>query len=96
MNYFRLERRRGIGERKRAEVSDAQVQNSLTTEDTESAEKKEARHTVKGGAQRFSRGMTNFSAVWVGEKLTIFISFRPDLRPAARTSFSVICFWPLG
>src|SRR4029077_12442410 len=46
--------------------------------------------------QRFSTGITNFSAVCVGEKPTTFISFSPHLRPAARTSFSVICFWPLG
>src|SRR5438445_13486753 len=41
-------------------------------------------------------GMTNFSAVCVAEKPTTFTSLRPILRPAARTSFSVICFWPLG
>ncbi len=47
-------------------------------------------------AQRLLTGITNFSAVWVGEKPTTFTSFRPVLRPAARTSFSVMCFWPLG
>src|SRR5258708_34598794 len=47
-------------------------------------------------AQRLSTGITNFRAVCVGEKPTTFTSFSPDLRPAARTSFSVICFWPLG
>src|SRR5712672_2249761 len=46
--------------------------------------------------QRFSTGITNFSAVRVGEKPTTFISFNPYLRPAARTSFSVICFCPFG
>src|SRR5712672_1121489 len=46
--------------------------------------------------QRFSTGITNFSAVCVGEKPTTFISFSPPLRPAARTSFSVICFCPFG
>src|ERR1700704_2063634 len=42
--------------------------------------------------QRFSTGITNFSAVCVGEKPTTFVSFKPHFRPAARTSFSVICF----
>src|SRR6266566_1519871 len=41
-------------------------------------------------------GMTNFSAVCVAEKPTTFTSFRPVLRPATRTSFSVMCGWPLG
>jgi hypothetical protein len=49
-----------------------------------------------GWIQRFSRGITNFSAVCVGEKPTTFTSFSPDLRPAAITSFSMICLWPLG
>src|SRR6267154_1479260 len=46
--------------------------------------------------QRFSTGITNLSAVCVAEKPTTFISFKPHFRPAARTSFSVICFCPLG
>jgi len=41
-------------------------------------------------------GITNFRAVWVLEKPTTFTSFKFALRPAAITSFSVMCFWPLG
>src|SRR5438445_13568277 len=41
-------------------------------------------------------GMTNFSAVCVGEKPTTLTSFKPASRPAARTSISVMCFVRFG
>jgi len=41
-------------------------------------------------------GITNFNAVCDREKPTTFTSFRPVLRPLARTSFSVMLFLPLG
>src|SRR2546430_1210020 len=41
-------------------------------------------------------GRTNFSAVWVGEKLATLMSIRPASRPAFSTSISRIFETPLG